>query len=41
VPGEINANAVGQRRWALEWAVVLIGPYHERPRGWEEVDLSV
>ena len=41
VPGEINANAIGQRRWALEWAVVLTGPYHDRPPEWEEVDLSV
>ncbi|MCA2213877.1 DUF4272 domain-containing protein [Jidongwangia harbinensis] len=41
VPGEINANAVGQRRWALEWAVVFSGPYHDRAPGWEEVDLSV
>jgi hypothetical protein len=41
LPGEINANAIGQRRWALEWAVVLRGPYHGRPPEWEEVDLSV
>lgn len=41
VPGEIDANAIGQRRWALEWAVVFAGPYHDRPPEWEEVDLSV
>jgi Domain of unknown function (DUF4272) len=41
VPGELNSNAIGQRRWALEWAVVLSGPYHDEPPGWEEVDLSV
>ena len=41
LPGEINANAIGQRRWALEWAVVFTGPYHEDPPEWEEVDLSV
>jgi hypothetical protein len=41
LPGEINANAIGQRRWALEWAVVFRGPYHDRPPEWEEVDLSV
>jgi hypothetical protein len=41
LPGEINADAIGQRRWALEWAVVLGGPYHGRPPDWEEVDLSV
>lgn len=41
VPGELNANAIGQRRWALEWAVVFSGPYHDRPPEWEEVDLSV
>lgn len=39
-PGEVNANAIGQRRWGLEWAVVLRGPYHPAPPGWEEVDLS-
>jgi hypothetical protein len=41
LPGEIDANAIGQRRWALEWAVVFLGPYHEKPAEWEEVDLSV
>lgn len=41
VPGEVDANAVGQRRWALEWAVVLHGPYHDPPGTWEEIDLSV
>lgn len=39
-PGEVNADAIGQRRWALEWAVVFRGPYHDPPGGWEEVDLS-
>ena len=41
LPGEIDANAIGQRRWALEWAVILHGPYHDKPAEWEEVDLSV
>ncbi|NES26611.1 DUF4272 domain-containing protein [Micromonospora terminaliae] len=40
LPGLVDANAIGQRRWALEWAVVLRGPYHDEPPGWEEVDLS-
>ncbi len=40
LPGLIDANAIGQRRWALEWAVVFRGPYHDLPAGWEEVDLS-
>jgi hypothetical protein len=40
LPGLIDSNAIGQRRWALEWAVVLRGPYHGPPCGWEEVDLS-
>jgi hypothetical protein len=40
VPGELDANAIGQRRWALEWAVILRGPYHDAPPGWEEIDLS-
>lgn len=40
VPGRLDSNAIGQRRWALEWAVVFRGPYHEVPSGWEEVDLS-
>nr|WP_221375537.1 DUF4272 domain-containing protein [Actinoplanes polyasparticus] len=41
LPGEIDANAIGQRRWALEWAVIFHGPYHDKPAEWEEVDLSV
>jgi hypothetical protein len=41
LPGLIDSNAIGQRRWALEWAVVMRGPYQEAPRGWEEVDLSI
>ncbi|GAA0817045.1 hypothetical protein Sya03_01860 [Spirilliplanes yamanashiensis] len=41
LPGEVDGNAIGQRRWALEWAVVFRGPYHEPPPGWEEIDLSV
>ncbi|MEH1014148.1 DUF4272 domain-containing protein [Micromonospora sp. CPCC 206060] len=40
LPGIVDANAIGQRRWALEWAVVFSGPYHDEPGGWEEVDLS-
>ncbi len=40
-PGELNANAIGQRRWALEWSTVFVGEFHEPPGGWEEVDLSV
>jgi hypothetical protein len=40
LPGLIDSHAIGQRRWALEWAVVLTGPYHDPPRGWEEIDLS-
>jgi hypothetical protein len=40
LPGLIDSNAIGQRRWALEWAVVLHGPVHESPPSWEEVDLS-
>lgn len=39
-PRMIDANAIGQRRWALEWAVILRGPYHDPPAGWEEIDLS-
>jgi hypothetical protein len=40
LPGLIDSNAIGQRRWALEWAVVFHGPFHEDPPGWEEIDLS-
>jgi hypothetical protein len=40
LPGPIDSHAIGQRRWALEWAVTFFGPYHDPPRGWEEVDLS-
>jgi hypothetical protein len=41
LPGEVDGNAIGQRRWALEWAVVFRGPYHDAPTGWEEIDLSI
>jgi hypothetical protein len=41
LPGEIDGNAIGQRRWALEWAVIFLGPYHDPPPEWEEVDLSI
>jgi len=40
LPGMIDSNAIGQRRWALEWAVVFRGPFHDEPVGWEDVDLS-
>ncbi|HCT81634.1 MAG TPA: DUF4272 domain-containing protein [Micromonosporaceae bacterium] len=40
LPGAVDANAIGQRRWALEWSAVFIGPHHDPPGGWEEVDLS-
>jgi Domain of unknown function (DUF4272) len=40
LPGMIDSNAIGQRRWALEWAVVFRGRYHDEPVGWEDVDLS-
>lgn len=40
LPGPIDSNATGQRRWALEWAVIFTGPYHDPPAGWEEIDLS-
>lgn len=40
LPGMVDSHAIGQRRWALEWAVTFVGPYHGAPRGWEEIDLS-
>jgi hypothetical protein len=40
LPGTVDSHTIGQRRWALEWAVTFFGPYHEPPRGWEEIDLS-
>jgi len=40
LPGLVDSNTIGQRRWALEWAVVFRGPYHDPPPGWEEIDLS-
>jgi hypothetical protein len=40
LPGFVDSNAIGQRRWALEWAVVFHGPFHDDPPGWEDVDLS-
>ncbi len=39
-PGPVPPFVIAQRRWALEWAVVFEGPYHEEPAGWEDVDLS-
>ncbi|GIL31187.1 hypothetical protein NUM_64410 [Actinocatenispora comari] len=40
-PGPVPPVAIGARRWALEWAVVLRGPYHDDPPNWDDVDLSV
>ena len=40
LPGLVDSNAIGQRRWALEWAVVFTGPYHDPPADWESIDLS-
>jgi hypothetical protein len=40
LPGVLDSNAIGQRRWALEWVVVFTGPYHDAPPGWEEIDLT-
>lgn len=40
LPGLIDSNAVGQRRWALEWAVLFRGPYHDQPRGWSDIELD-
>jgi hypothetical protein len=40
LPGTIDSDAIGQRRWALEWAVILYGPFHDPPASWEEIDLS-
>ncbi len=40
LPGPVDSHTIGQRRWALEWGVTFIGPYHDPPRGWEEIDLS-
>jgi hypothetical protein len=39
-PGMVDSNALGQRRWVLEWAVLFTGPLHGAHPGWEEVDLS-
>ena len=40
LPGPIDSNAIGQRRWALEWAVVLLGPFQEAPPRWDQIDLA-
>jgi hypothetical protein len=40
MPGLVDSYAIAQRRWALEWAVIMRGPYQAAPCGWEEVDLS-
>lgn len=39
-PGKTQPYVVGQRRWALEWAVVFTGPYHDAPVPWDEIDLA-
>lgn len=41
LPGLIDSRAIAQRRWALQWAVILSGPRQGQAPGWEEVDLSV
>lgn len=40
LPGRIDSHAIGQRRWALEWAVVFRGPHHDPAGGWDDVDLA-
>jgi hypothetical protein len=40
LPGALDSNAIGQRRWALEWAVVFTGPHHDAPQAWDEIDLT-
>ncbi len=39
-PGAVQPFVVSQRRWALEWAVVFTGPYHEPPPDWDDIDVS-
>ena len=39
-PGATLPYVIGQRRWALEWAVTFRGPYHQAPPRWDEVDLA-
>lgn len=40
-PGVTQPYVVGQRRWALEWAVVFRGEHHGTPPRWDEVELGV
>lgn len=40
-PGPVKPHQIVQRRWALEWAVLFSGPFHEPAPRWEDVDLSV
>jgi hypothetical protein len=40
LPGLIDSNTIGQRRWALEWAVILHGAFHGPPSDWDEIDLT-
>jgi hypothetical protein len=40
LPGALDSNAIGQRRWALEWAVIFTGPHHDTPPAWDEIDLT-
>lgn len=39
-PGASQPYVVGQRRWALEWALVISGPNQPPPPPWDEVDLA-
>ena len=41
LPGLVHSKLIAQRRWALEWAVVFRGPYHDGPRGWEDINLDM
>jgi hypothetical protein len=41
LPGALDSNAIGQRRWALEWAIMFTGPHHDAPPGWDQIDLTI
>lgn len=40
-PGVTQPYVIGQRRWALEWAVIFRGDDHGDPPAWDEVEMGV
>lgn len=41
IPGITQPYVVGQRRWALEWAVLFAGPHHDEPLAWDKIEFGL